>query len=66
VPFEVLPEVGPTKIRIVIEERRAVFSVDNFTKIDGDDLKALFIELNFEDYRKKRADRSMPKSSKGS
>ncbi|MBY5646012.1 ATP-binding protein [Rhizobium leguminosarum] len=58
-PFTALPDVEANKIRIVIEERRAVFSVDNFTKIDGDDLKALFIELNFEDYRKKRTEFSI-------
>lgn len=53
-PFTVLPEVGPTKIRILIEERRAVFSVDNFVKLKDNKHKALFIELNFQDYRTKR------------
>lgn len=58
-PFTVLPEVGPTKIRILIEERRAVFSVDNLVKLEDDEHKALFIELNFEDYRTKRTEFSI-------
>jgi hypothetical protein len=53
-PFTALPDVGRTKIGILIEERKAVFSVDNFTKMDDDDLKALFIELNFDDYLEKK------------
>ncbi|CVI20277.1 conserved hypothetical protein [Agrobacterium fabacearum CFBP 5771] len=58
-PFTVLPEVGPTKIRILIEERSAVFSVDNFVKLEDDEHKALFIELNFEEYRTNRSELSI-------
>lgn len=53
-PFKVLPKVGSTKVEIVIEERKVSFSVENFAEIADENLKALFIELNFADYLTRR------------
>lgn len=50
-PFANFPDVGQTKTRILIEEKKVVFSREAFEQLEDDPLKALFIELNFESYR---------------
>ncbi|MFC0804741.1 ATP-binding protein [Ensifer sp. P24N7] len=53
-PFTTLPKVGSTKVEIVIKERKVSFSVENLAEIGYENLKALFIELNFADYLTRR------------
>jgi len=53
-PVAKFPDVGQTKIRILIEEKKVVFSKEAFEQLEADNLKALFIELNFESYRNVR------------
>ncbi len=60
--FETLPEIGPTKKKIAIEERRVAFSAGNFAKIEDDDVGALFIELNFDAYLAARSELSISDS----
>ncbi|MBB3458690.1 hypothetical protein FHT86_007016 [Rhizobium sp. BK313] len=52
--FKALPKVSPKKIEILIEERKTNFSAENFTEIEDENLKALFVKLNFEAYVAKR------------
>ncbi|CAN7759360.1 ATP-binding protein [Ensifer adhaerens] len=52
--FTALPKVGSTKVAILIEERRVDFSVENFTGLGDDNLKALFLKLNIENYLARR------------
>ncbi|WLR99660.1 hypothetical protein [Shinella sumterensis] len=55
-PFKALQKVGTTKIEILVRERKVEFSAENVGEIKDEDVKALFIELNFGAYLAKRTE----------
>ncbi|MBY3512403.1 ATP-binding protein [Rhizobium laguerreae] len=44
------PAVSPTKIKVLIEEDKVEFLANNIEHLEDEDLKVLFIALNFEAY----------------
>lgn len=46
--FKAFPAVGPTKVKVLIEEDKVNFTVGNIEHLQDEDLRVLFVALNFE------------------